>query len=467
MNSVNNLFRQTNPFEPFVQQLVQLESRTKMQLEQQQKDHQERKKALGDVSESISKFISQITELSDVSNRSFEPFTTESNDESVIRVNSASGMDRSTNFNVDVERTASFDTALSGVLNAEGTDLAQNGDGSITITIGDRTETIQLETTRDDGEGTIVDKTNREIFDAFAESINDLFGEEARATVFNVNSQEIQFSVQSLETGYDHRIQFDTSSGVGSEIMSSVNHLTDQNLLDAKFTIDGVTFTRGDNMVDDAIEGLSFTLTGTSENSVQISVQRDLDSARENLDEFISSFNDMNQSIRRRTFVDGDNNSRGPLRNMRSIRNLTMNLRQTALLPMDGTDPEQLSRLSDIGISFRNDGTMFVDDTDLLNEALEQRPDQVFSLFSDEGSPVQQMMVQAEAFTKSNGIINSLELGVDQQIDRLDNRIAAQERYLEQYEERQRKIFNELQLIQERGQAQFQQVMNFQQGFFR
>jgi len=465
MNSVNNLFRQTNPYEKFVQQLVQLESQTKFKLEAQQKDQQEQKKALGDVSSSISSFINQIKELSTPTNNAFEPFTTQSNNESIVQVNSATGMDRPSTFNIQVERMATNDTALSGVLNADDYDLAQSGDGSITITIGDQTETIQLETTKDDGTGTMVDKTNREVFDSFSEQIESLFGEKADATVFNVNDNQIQLSVKSLETGFENRIQFDGSTGVGTDITSSITHLRDQNLLDAEFTIDGVTFTRSQNLVDDAIGGLSFTLTGESPDSIQISAQRNLEEAKSNVDEFISSFNDMNKTIRQRTFIDGENNSQGPLRRMRSIRNLTVNLRQTALLPMDGADPDQLSRLSEIGIDFKNDGTMFVDDEELLNEALEQRPEQIAELFTNENSAVQKMMNQAEAYTKSNGIISSLESGVEQKIDRLDNRIAQQDKYLAKYEERQRDTFNKLQLIIERGDAQFQEVMSYRQRF--
>jgi len=465
MSSINNIFRQTNPYEKFVQQLVQLESQTKFRLEAQQKDQQEQKKALGDVSSSISSFINQITELSTPTNNAFEPFVTQSNNESVVQVNSATGMDRPSAFNIQVERMAKNDTALSGVLNADDYDLAQSGDGSVTITIGDQTETIQLETTKDDGTGTMVDKTNREVFDSFSEQMDTLFGDKADATVFNVNDDQIQLSVKSLETGFENRIQFDSSTGVGTDITSSITHLRDQNLLDAEFTIDGVTFTRSQNLVDDAIDGLSFTLTGESPDTVQISAQRDLEEAKSNVDEFISSFNDMNKTIRQRTFIDGENNSQGPLRRMRSIRNLTVNLRQTALLPMDGADPDQLSRLSEIGIDFKNDGTMFVDDEELLNEALEQRPEQIAELFTNENSAVQKMMSQAEAYTKSNGIISSLESGVEQKIDRLDNRIAQQDKYLAQYEERQRDMFNKLQLVIERGDAQFQEVMSFRQRY--
>lgn len=458
---IQNLFQQNNPYEKFVQQLVQIESRQKLQLEAQQKDQRERKTALGDVSESISKFISQITEFENIGNNAFQPLKTSSSDESVVRINSAAGIDRPSNYNINVDRIATSDVMLSQVMNADDFDLAAQGNGSLTITIGDKTETITVDTQREDEAGVMVDKTNSEMLDSFATSMSETFGDEARASVFQVNNDQVQFSMQSLQTGFDNRLQIEDATGVLAHITTNSSRLVPEAELNAQFTIDGVTFERSENTIDDAINGLSFTILSESAGNVVMSAQRDLDEARSNIDEFMSSFNEMNTKIRQRTFVDGDNNSRGPLRNMRSIRGLTLNLRQTALLPMDGVEPGQIARLSEIGISFQNNGTMIVDNEDMLNEALEQRPEEIAELFRSESSPIARMKEQAEAFTQSNGIISSLEDGVDQTIRRLDSRIAQQERYLEGYEERQRDIFNKLQQVIEQGDAQFQQVMSF------
>lgn len=463
MNSIQSLFQQTNPYEQFVQQLVALESQQKLRFEAQQDTQRERKTALGDVSSSISKFTSKITELENPANKALKPLSASSSDESVVRVNSAAGIDNPSNYNITVERLATNDTALSQIMQGDGYDLAAEGNGSVDITIGDQTETINVETTKVDENGNTVDKTNAEILESFAGEISELLGDQARASVFQVNNDEVQFSIQSLETGVDHQIQFGNESGVLAEVTNNMNKLVPGNELDAEFIIDGVTFERSQNVVDDAVNGLSFTLLKDTGEQEQISVQRDIEGARENVDGFIEAFNSMNKTIRDHTFIDAEADRQGTLQNMRSIRNLTLNLRQTALLPMDGAGAEELSRLSDIGIGFENDGTMVIEDSDLLNEVLEQRPEEVSNLFASENSPVAAMKDQAETYTKTNGIINSLEAGLDQKIDRLDSRISAEERYLERYEEQQREMFNELQRIQDEGQAQFDQVMNFRQ----
>lgn len=462
MNSIQNIFQQNNPYEKFVQQLVQLESRQKLQFESQQKEQKEKKTALGVVSESISKFISKLDEFQNPGNNAFQPIKISSTNESVVEVNSAEGINRPSNYNIQVDRLASNDIGLGQIMDGEAFDLAAQGDGSISITIGERTETISVTTQKDDGNGVMVDMNNREVLETFAGAISETFGDEARASAFNVSGNDVQFSIQSLQSGSEGAFQLSGATGALAGATDTMTKLVpDATNLDAQFTIDGVTFLRSENTVSDAITGLSFTLRGESAGNVQMSAQRDLENARENVDEFLESFNEMNRLIRERTFVDGDNNTRGPLRGFRSIRNLTLNLRQTALLPTDGADPEKLSRLSEIGISFENNGKMVVDDADMLNEALSQRPEEIAELFRSEDSAIAKMKEQAEAYTQSNGIISSLESGVDQKISRLDTRIAQQDRYLEQFEERQRDIFNKLQQVIDQGDAQFQKVMAF------
>ena len=462
MNSVQSLFRQNNPYEQFVQQLTQIESRQKLLFEDQQKDQKERKSALGDVSESISKFVSKIDEFQNPGNKAFQPIKISSTDESIVQVNSADGLNRPSNYNIQVDRLASNDIGLGQIMNGEAFDLAAQGGGSVTMTIGDKTETISITTQKEDENGVMVDMNNREVMEAFATAISETFGNEASANVFNVSGNDVQFSIRSSKSGSEGAFTLSGATGVLTGITDPMTKLVpDAANLDAQFTIDGVTFLRSENTVTDAINGLSFTLRGESTENIQMSAQRDLDGARENLDDFMASFNEMNTKIRERTFVDGDNNTRGPLRGFRSIRNLTLNLRQTGLLQTDGADPETLSRLTDIGIGFENNGKMVVENEDLLNDALSTRPEEIAALFRSEDSAIAKMKTQAEAFTKSNGIISSLESGVDQKISRLDRRIAQQERYLADFEERQREIFNKLQQVIDQGDAQFQRVMAY------
>jgi flagellar hook-associated protein 2 len=460
MATIAGLMSQTSSYETFVSQLVELESQKMFRMEAERSEVSSQKKALGAVSGAISDLENIIKEYENTSNTPFEPFSFSSSDDKTVEVNSASGFNYESDFNITVDRLASNDLALGQVRTGADTDLAAFGDGEVTITIGEKTETINIATTKDDGSGGTVDMTNEEILQAFADEIETLFEDEARASVFQVNDTEVQFSVQSLATGYDNRIQISGATGVLAEITDNVTRLTPQDELDAQFTIDGVTFERSENTIDDAIEGLSFSLKKATGEQETMSIRRDIDTAKSNVEDFIDKFNELNETIRERTFINPDSGNKGPLQGMRSVRNLSLTLRQSALLGLSSVEEGQISKLSEMGIGFENDGTMKIEDEDLLEEILTDRPEEISNYFTAEDSPIQTIKSQLLSYTEDDGIMDALEEGVDLKMERLDKRIEKEEKYLSEYEEKQRLIFNQLDLLLEQGQAQFDSVVN-------
>lgn len=466
MSGISNIFNQNNPYERFVQQLVQIESRTKLLLQSQKSTQNEKKTALGQVSASISQFVGKIDELQDITNKAFQSLTGSSSNKDVVRITSTDGIGNPGNYDITVGRLATNDLMISQVMDGTGSELHDLGDGSVEITIGEQTENITVETTYEDDEGVIHQKTNAEILESLSDKINDTFGDLARANRFKTNGDNVQFSIQSLETGFDNRLQINNATATGflANLTANLTRITPEAELNAQFTIDGVVFERGQNSVDDAIDGLTFELKSKSTESVRMSISRDVNKAKSNVNSFITAFNNLNKTIRDRTFLDSEKDRRGALQDVRAIRNLTINLRQTGLLPIKDIGDGELARLSEMGISFKNDGTMYIENDEMLTNLLTEDPDAVTSFFTHENSTVSLMKDQAEAYVKGDtGILSSIDSGFDQRIDRLDRRIAAQDRYLERYEEEQRKIFNDLNQIITRGESQFAQVMSFRQ----
>ena len=104
---------------------------------------------------------------------------------------------------------------------------------------------------------------------------------------------------------------------------------------------------------------------------------------------------------------------------------------------------------------------MVIDDADKLNQVLQDNPEQIAAFFGNESSPIAAILSQSESFTESGGILSSLEDSLDDKIDNLDRLIEREEDYLIEYEEEQRRIFNELDAMLEAGQQQFDQVVQF------
>src|SRR5699024_9638878 len=95
MNSVSSLIRQSNPYEKFVQQLVEIESQQKYKLQVRQEGFNDQKSALGKVSSVISEFTSKIDELTGSTKNNFNPLKASTSNEEVIQIDSTSGMDQS------------------------------------------------------------------------------------------------------------------------------------------------------------------------------------------------------------------------------------------------------------------------------------------------------------------------------------------------------------------------------------
>ena len=461
MSTISSLFAQTSSYETFVSQLVELESQKKYKYEAEQDDLKESKTAVSTISSAISDLQAKIEEFTDSSNNSFELFSSSSSDSSVVRIDSASGLTRENSFNITVDRLATRDISLDTVRTGADTDLSALGDGFVTLTIGDKTENISVLTTKDDGAGGFVAMTNQEILESFAEQISTLFGDEASANVFTTNDTDVQFSVQSLATGFDNRIQFSGATGVAAQIIGDMSKLTPEEDLNAQFTIDGVTFERSSNEVTDAIDGVEFTLLKDTGEQEQMTVSRNIEGSKSNLKDFIEAFNELNETIRERTFLNGETGNAGPLQNYRTVRNLSTNLRQMALLTDSSITSGQIRNFAEMGISFEKDGKMKIDDTDLLEEVLSERPEEIAAFFQSASSPISNMDNLMESYTETDGILSALTDRFDTRLDRLDDLIKKEDDYLADYEDKQRLIFNNMDAMLEEAQAQFDQVANF------
>ena len=119
-----------------------------------------------------------------------------------------------------------------------------------------------------------------------------------------------------------------------TEITNNISKLVPEHDLDASFTIDGINFVRGSNIVTDAIDGLDFTLLDATGKEEQMTVSRDITSSKDNLEDFIKAFNEVNDTIRERTFINAETDNKGPLQKYRTIPNLSTTSRHIILLTL-------------------------------------------------------------------------------------------------------------------------------------
>ncbi len=446
MSSISNIISQSGQFEDIVQQLVQLESQKKVQFQTTVRDQNRVNSDLGKISSRITTLENMINEYSLSTNNTFTPVKSTSSDDTVVNITSASNLDDPDEFSLTVSRLATRDNLLSASYTATGNNLDSNG--SVDITVDGTTHTISITPTSGD--------SNTTVLTSLKTSIETAFGDTLQVNVFDLDSTNVQLSVRSSDTGEAKRVQIANTSGSLATVFDNATRPVATNELDAAFTMNGVSFQRSSNTVSDTISGLTFELKDISATAVTLKLERDTTTARNNFDDFVKAYNDLNSDIRSKTFINGETGARGPLRELRSIRELSSQLRQ--LVIGDATSGT-ITNLSELGISFDNSGKMTLEDSDALETILANTPDDLNTFFSTSSSPIQSIYTHLQGYTSTDGIIDTLEDGVSDKIDLLNKKIKKEEVYLSDYEEKQRDIFTQLELMLEQGNSQFEQVM--------
>ncbi len=451
MISASDLIRQSNPFESSIQQILRLDGLKRDQLRSDLNNIESQKKALNDIGSAFSSFQTILNKFSDESAQSFRPLKTESTFEG-IQIVSNDGVDNTGSFDIQVTQMARRDTMTSASFATDGTGLSVNGSGSFEITVGGGDPvTISLDTNG---------LTNDEVLAAIRDAVNDQAGDQVSASKIQTSDTESALSLKSSDTGSTSQISITNIQGDFQNL--NLDRLFDVTELDAMFSIDGIEMTRSSNVVENAIEGVTFELSGQA-GTGQINITKDTEAAVSGIESFIESFNKLNSEIRSKTFIDGESGNRGILQRERSLRNLSINMRQSLLLPVTGLSDPGVQSISDIGISISQEGSLSIDDADKLESFLATQPELIEEFFAGTDGIVQRLKNSVElSLSGNNNLLDNIESALDSRIDRTNDRIDRETRFLERREEQLRSEFTRLQQVIDNGERQFNQVLNFQ-----
>lgn len=154
---------------------------------------------------------------------------------------------------------------------------------------------------------------------------------------------------------------------------------------DAIFTVDNVTITRDSNDVDDVLEGVTLHLyaatsdgdSTTTDPTLTMSIENDLDSIKEAIETFITAYNAFREFVITNQTVDDDGSASddATLFGDATLRNIATTI-QTAL--SSSIDEESLAL---IGITFDDDNNLEYDE-DTLDNALLDDLEGIQALFS-------------------------------------------------------------------------------------
>ena len=166
------------------------------------------------------------------------------------------------------------------------------------------------------------------------------------------------------------------------------NHLTESVVAkDALFSINGIAITRQSNTVSDAIDGVTFTLTGKTNGSpATVSITQDTDKVLERIQDFVDAFNEVKTILNEVTAFDPNNtNETGLLLGDSTVRSINSQLRSVLSQMVPGLDNSSVRSLAEVGIATdRTTGFLEIDE-EQFKKVLTESPDDVIALFAEQG----------------------------------------------------------------------------------
>jgi flagellar hook-associated protein 2 len=319
-------------FQTILNRALSIASIPVKQLQNQQLDLLSRKQLLTELRTSVGTLASTLSALGTLgANKSIKATTSHANRVSV-QTNGANQTGTHTITEITSVAKAAAETSNSGFATAGTT--AVSGTGNLELVVGSATYSRV---------GMTAEENN---LNAIRDWINSL-GAGVTASVLNTGSGASPYYLYiSADATGAKMLQLRTTSGdTGSNILTATNQGAD-----AAFRLDGIAITRPDNVVSDAIAGVTFTLLSQTDagETVTLTLASDRYQLASKLETFATQYNDVANRINAQI-----GKSAGLLSGDSSIRQTQDALREITGYQHSGGS---ILRLADLGIEFDDTG---------------------------------------------------------------------------------------------------------------
>jgi len=183
----------------------------------------------------------------------------------------------------------------------------------------------------------------------------------AESTIFKSSTGQYVLSLKANNTG--------TAAGfsiANASLTTGLQATEYQTARDAQFNLNGVSFTRANNSVSDALTGVTLTLKAVTTSPVNLTVAQAESSARPKLDALVKAYNDLQTFYKAQTKASADASTRGVLNSDFSVSSMMREILTGLMMPVSGVGGVALSGqtdLSALGLQLQENGQLAVSDT--------------------------------------------------------------------------------------------------------
>jgi flagellar hook-associated protein 2 len=347
-----------------------------------------------------------------------------------------------------IDKINSSTTGIKASINetGDGILITDTAGGSSTLTIENSgTSTIASDlniagTAGTSGSGSIdgsyehtIDLGGSDTLTTLVEKINALDSGYTASIINDGSSKGYRLSLTSTTTGSAGDMTITTSGDI------SMKFTTLTQAQDAVVAVGGtsssVISVSSSNTFTNLVTGLTLNVAGADpDSSVKVTVSVDTDKVVEKLTSFVESYNTLLSAIGELTAYDADTQEKGTLMGDNTILSLENMIEKMVTNKINGLGG--ISRLSDIGLSFNDDGALELD-KDAFLKMMKSNGDDIESFFTTTDTGwANQFKDYLDRITASGGTLDNKIDGYDDRIDLLDTRIENLEALLDSKEDR-------------------------------
>jgi flagellar hook-associated protein 2 len=284
---------------------------------------------------------------------------------------------------------------------------------------------------------------------------NDASNPGVTATIVN-DGTNYRLIVSGNDTGSAKSITIDagtTLDGTGSTVNFTAATFTQtKTAANAAFKVDGLSISRSTNSVSDVITGLTINLkkTGTvpAPATATVTVAADNDSIKEQINDFVSAYNDVTSFLKTNTAYDTSSGENGILSGEGTARNIQNRIRDMVSSSVSGLSGS-ISMLAQIGITTDYKTGNLVTNSSILDAKLGSNLDDVAEMFqgSSNGIATQIYDYIGELTSTVDGAITLRKDGLSDIIKSVTNTIRNMEFRLDKTENDMVRQFTALEKI--------------------
>ncbi len=287
---------------------------------------------------------------------------------------------------------------------------------------------------------------------------NDTNNPGVTATIINVGTNDYRLVLTGQDTGSSNTITITTNTTLTG---FSDSDFTASTAADAKFRIGGIDIVKDSNTISDVIPGVTFTLKAESTSSVTITVNNDIDTIQQNIEDFVSAYNEVVDYVSSNSQYDTTTHTGGPLNGESTAREIINRLKSIVTSRVSGLS-EDLRTLAQLGITTDYETGQLTIDSSTLNEKLTTSLDKVADLFTDStaGIAVELYDYIDDVTDSTDGRITIRTEGLQDLVEDISDEISDLESRLTIVEENLRRQFAALESLLTNMSAESTFLMN-------